>query len=97
MNKAELVADIAAKNDLSKVAAAAVLDGLIETITAVLVDGDKLTVPGFGTFSTGTRAARVGRNPQTGAEIKIAASNVVKFSAGSTLKEAVNKPKKKKK
>ncbi len=92
MNKTELIADIAEKNSLSKATAGKVLDNLLETIQDTLTrEEGKLSLPGFGTFSTGKRAARTGRNPQTGETIKIAAAVTVKFSAGAGLKEAVQK------
>ena len=90
MNKTELIDALAAKCDLSKVAAARAVDGLTEIITETLVAGDTVSLIGFGNFSVGERAARVGRNPKTGAELQIAASKTPKFSAGAKLKAAVN-------
>lgn len=90
MNKTELIDAIAAKSDLSKAAAARALDSLTEIISDALSNGDSVSLIGFGTFSVGERAARVGRNPKTGEELKIAASKAPKFSAGSKLKAAVN-------
>lgn len=90
MNKTELIDAIAAKCDLSKAAAGRAVDGLTEIIAETLGNGDTVSLIGFGTFSVGQRAARVGRNPKTGAELKIAASKTPKFSAGSKLKAAVN-------
>lgn len=90
MNKAELVEALAAKADLSKAAAARVLDSVVELITETLEKGDSVSLIGFGTFSVGERAARTGRNPQTGAEIKIPAAKTAKFSAGAKLKSAIN-------
>jgi len=86
MTKAEFVASIATKTGLSKQAAAEAVDAVIGTIVETLKAGDKVTFPGFGSFSVSERAARTGRNPQTGAEIKIAASKSGKFSAGKDLK-----------
>ncbi|AUR52039.1 DNA-binding protein HU [Aquella oligotrophica] len=89
MNKAELIDAIAAKADISKVKAGEALDAFMDSITAALKADDKVTLVGFGTFSVAERAARTGRNPKTGEELKIAASKAPKFSAGATLKEAV--------
>ncbi|AUR52016.1 HU family DNA-binding protein [Aquella oligotrophica] len=89
MNKGELIDAIAAQADISKVKAGEALDAFMESITATLKAGDKVTLVGFGTFSVAERAARTGRNPKTGEELKIAASKAPKFSAGATLKEAV--------
>lgn len=90
MNKSELVDAVAASADISKVAAAAALDAVIKSITKALKTGDSVTLVGFGTFSVKKRAARVGRNPQTGKEIKIAASKLPGFKAGKALKDTVN-------
>ena len=87
MNKTELV-DAA---DLSKKDAAAAVDAFVETVSETLKKNDKVQLVGFGTFQTSKRAARTGRNPQTGAEIKIKASTVPQFKAGKALKDAVNK------
>ena len=89
MNKSELVAAIAAKANLSKKDAEAALNALTDAVADVLKKGDKITLVGFGTFETRARAAREGRNPQTGATIKIAASKVPAFKAGKALKDAV--------
>lgn len=89
MNKTELVDAIAAKADISKNAAGKALNAFIETVTKALKKNDTVTLVGFGTFSVGKRAARKGRNPQTGAEIKIKAAKVPKFKAGKGLKDAV--------
>ncbi len=86
MTKAEFVSSIATKTGLTKAAAAEAVDAFIGTVAEVLKAGDKITLPGFGTFSVSARAARTGRNPQTGAEIKIPASKSGKFSAGKDLK-----------
>lgn len=90
MNKTELVEALAAKNGTSRAAAAEALDNLLEIVTETLADGDPIVLVGFGSFSVSERAARTGRNPQTGKAIKIAASKAVKFSAGAKLKAAVN-------
>lgn len=91
MNKAEFVSAVAEKTDLSKAAAAGAVDAVIEVITKALKKGDTVTLVGFGTFSVRKRAARQGRNPQTGATIKIKASKNPGFKAGKALKDAVNK------
>lgn len=91
MNKAELVDAIAKEAKLSKVDSAAALDAIISTVKKTLKKGDKIALVGFGTFSVGKRAARKGRNPQTGKEIKIAAKKVAKFKAGADLAKVVNK------
>lgn len=90
MNKSELVAKIAEGADLSKASAGRALDSLIGSITAELADGGDVALVGFGTYKVNDRAARTGRNPQTGAEIQIAAAKVPAFKAGKALKDAVN-------
>jgi DNA-binding protein HU-beta len=90
MNKQELVDAVAAKTGDSKVATGETLDALIGAITATVTKGDTVQLIGFGSFSTGARAARVGRNPATGAEIQIPAARTVKFTAGKAFKDAVN-------
>ena len=90
MNRAELVEILASKNDLTKAAAAAVLESFIETVQTAVKKGDAVQLVGFGTFKSAKRAARTGRNPQTGEEIKIKAANTPKFKAGAALKEKVN-------
>jgi nucleoid DNA-binding protein len=90
MNKAELIDALASNCDLSKAAAGRAIDGLTEIITEALTKGDTVSLIGFGAFSVGARAARTGRNPKTGAALKIAASKTPKFSAGAKLKAAVN-------
>lgn len=90
MNKSELIDAIAESADLPKAAAGRALDATIEAVTAALKQGDQVSLVGFGTFSVKHRAARTGRNPQTGNEIEIAASNVPSFKAGKALKDAVN-------
>lgn len=89
MNKSDIVAKIAKDAGLTKSKAEAAFNSLIAGITASLKKGRKVTIVGFGTFSVAKKKARVGRNPQTGAPIKIAARKVPKFSSGSDLKKAV--------
>lgn len=89
INKADLIDAVATKTDLSKKEVTAVIETLVDKITEEMRKGNKVTITGFGIFKTSKRAARQGRNPQTGATIKIAASTVPKFSAGKALKEAV--------
>ena len=91
MNKTELVAAVAEKAALSKKDAEKAVGAVVDTITAALADGDKVQLVGFGTFEVRERAARTGKNPRTGAAIKIAASKVPAFKAGKALKEIVNK------
>ncbi len=91
MNKAELVEAIAKKTGGTKVSVEGTLDAFLDTVTGVLSKGESVALIGFGTFSMSRRAARKGRNPATGAEIKIPASKVAKFSSGAKLKKAVNK------
>lgn len=91
MTKAELVDKIAAKAGVTKAAAEKALNAFTSSVSDALKKGDKVTLVGFGTFSTVKRAARKGRNPQTGKEIKIKASTAPKFKAGKTLKDAVSK------
>jgi DNA-binding protein HU-beta len=89
MNKAELIEKIAGDADISKKQAASALDSFTESIAKTLKKGGKVTLVGFGTFSVSKRAARIGRNPQTGAAIKIKAKKVAKFKAGATLSEKI--------
>jgi len=89
MNKAELVEAIASSAKLSKADAKKALDGFIETTTKALKKGDRVALVGFGSFSVTKRAARKGRNPQTGKEISIKAKNVVRFKAGAELSTKV--------
>lgn len=89
MNKSELIEAIATGSDITKSEAGKVLDIFMKTTTDALKNGDQVVLPGFGTFSTGLRSARTGRNPQTGEAIEIKASRVAKFKAGKSLKEAV--------
>jgi len=90
VNKAELVDAIAESADLSKASAARALDAMIDALTGAMKKGDSVSLVGFGTFSVKERAARTGRNPRTGEEIKIAAAKVPGFKPGKTLKDAVN-------
>lgn len=91
MNKAELIEKIAKKSGLSKAEAGRALDATTASIRETLAKGGDIVLIGFGTFSVSNRAARTGRNPQTGATIKIKASKVVKFKAGKGLKDSVKK------
>ena len=90
MNKQDLVNAVSEKADLSKASAANALNAITDTITAALAAGDSVAFVGFGTFSVKDRAARSGRNPQTGATIQIAAAKVPGFKAGKALKDACN-------
>jgi DNA-binding protein HU-beta len=90
MNKTELAEVIASENDLSKAAAGRVIDVLLEAIIGAVSKDDPVTLVGFGTFKQSKRAARTGRNPQTGAEIKIKAAKVPRFTAGTGFKQTVN-------
>ena len=97
MNKKELVSAIAEKTGLTKVAAEGALNAITGTVAEQLAKGEKVQLIGFGTFEVSKRAARTGKNPQTGKAIKIAACNAPKFKAGKALKEAVNTKKASKK
>ena len=90
MNKAELIDAIAASAGLSKADAGKALDAILAAVTGALKGGDSVSLVGFGTFQVKERAARTGRNPQTGATIQIAAAKVPGFKAGKALKDAVN-------
>ncbi len=90
MNKNELVAAVAEHASLGKNEAAAAVDAVFATITSELKNGGDVRLVGFGNFSVSKREATTGRNPQTGAEVKIPARNVPKFSAGKGLKDSVN-------
>ena len=90
MTKAELVNAIAREADLTKAQAGKALDATVNAISEALKQGDKITSVGFGTFSVGERAARVGKNPQTGERLEIKASKVPKFKAGKLPKDSVN-------
>lgn len=89
MNKADIIDKISTEAEITKVQAEVALSSILDAITGALQDGEKVTLVGFGSFSVTERAERIGRNPQTGAELKIAASSSVKFAAGKELKEAV--------
>lgn len=91
MNKAELVSSVAEKTNLTKKDAEKALSAMLESIEEALSAGDKVQLVGFGTFETRERAARKGRNPQTGEEIDIAATKVPVFKAGKQLRESVGK------
>ena len=90
MNKTELVAAISEKTELTKKDSEKALKALIDVVAEELKKGEKVQLVGFGTFEVSERAARTGKNPQTGAEIKIAACNAPKFKAGKALKDSVN-------
>ncbi|WP_066750986.1 nucleoid-associated protein HU-beta [Proteus myxofaciens] len=90
VNKTQLIDKIAANADISKAAAGRVVDALVSSITESLQKGDDVALVGFGTFTVRDRAARTGRNPQTGKEIQIEAAKVPAFRAGKGLKDAVN-------
>lgn len=89
MNKSELINVIADATGITKTVASKVLETFTQAITDTLKNGDQVVIPGFGSFVTGNRSERTGRNPQTGQIIKIKASRVAKFRAGKLLKEAV--------
>jgi DNA-binding protein HU-beta len=91
MNKAELIDAMAAEAKMTKADAKKALDAFIQSTTKALKKGDRVALVGFGSFGIAKRAARKGRNPQTGKEIKIAAKKVVKFKAGSELSSKVAK------
>ncbi len=91
MNKEELVQTVAKKTEVSQKLTDEILGSIIETITKTVAKGKKVTLVGFGTFEPRKRAARTGRNPQTGKELKIAAKTVPAFSAGKKFKELVGK------
>jgi DNA-binding protein HU-beta len=90
MNKADLIDAVAQDTDMSKSSATRAVDSVIDTITGSLKSGDQVTLVGFGTFMVRDRAARSGRNPQTGETIQIKASKAPAFKAGKALKDAVN-------
>ncbi|MCL5045978.1 MAG: HU family DNA-binding protein [Actinobacteria bacterium] len=91
MNKAELVSSVAEKSGLSKKDSEKAVDAVVESIQEALGKGDKVSLVGFGTFEVRARAARKGRNPQTGEEIEIAATKVPTFKAGKGLKDTIEK------
>ena len=90
MNKSDLIDHIAQQADISKAAATRALESALGAIQEALQKGDSVSLVGFGTFEGGHREARLGRNPRTGAEIKIAAAKVPKFRPGKALKDALN-------
>ena len=91
MNKSELVDSISDGARLSKADAERALNAMLDAVQGTVASGDKVTLPGFGSFSTSQRSARIGRNPRTGEPVQIAASKGVKFSPGAAFKSAVNK------
>lgn len=91
MNKKELIDAVASSTGASKAATGEAIDAVVEAITKAVVKGDNVQLVGFGSFSQGARAARTGRNPATGEEISIAAAKTVKFTAGKSFKDAVNR------
>jgi DNA-binding protein HU-beta len=91
MNKTELVDAIAKDCELSKVAAQRALESVLDHVVKTVTNGDSVQLVGFGTFASGNRAERIGRNPRTGEDITIAAAKTVKFSAGKAFKDALNK------
>jgi DNA-binding protein HU-beta len=91
MTKAELIDAVAEKADISKADAERTVDAFFEVVVSQAKNGDKVAWPGFGSFSTTRRAARIGRNPQTGAPVNVPASTALKFSASSVLKAQLNK------
>lgn len=90
MNKQELIDNIAESADVTKASAGRALDSMLDSITGALKKGDSVVLVGFGTFSVRDRKARLGRNPQTGAEIQIKAAKVPAFKAGKALKDSLN-------
>jgi len=90
VNKSELIDAMADSADLSKAESGRALDSFLSSVQGALASGEQVSLVGFGTFSVKNRAARAGRNPQTGAPIQIAASNVPSFKAGKALKDSVN-------
>ena len=90
MNKQEMVDAIALAVGTSKAAAGETIDAIVAVVTKAVADGDGVQLVGFGTFSTGQRAARTGRNPKTGETLQIAAAKTVKFTAGKAFKDSVN-------
>lgn len=90
MNKQELIDAVASESGMSKIAAEEAVNAVFETVSKTVAAGDAVQLIGFGSFGTGERAARTGRNPQTGETIEIAAAKTVKFTAGKAFKDAVN-------
>ncbi|HAG52164.1 MAG TPA: DNA-binding protein HU [Alphaproteobacteria bacterium] len=91
MNKTELVAVVAQKAGLTKADSAKAVDAILEAVSETLASNEEVRIAGFGTFSVAHRKATTGRNPRTGEELQIAASNLPKFKPGKTLKDSVNK------
>jgi DNA-binding protein HU-beta len=91
MNKQELIDAVASEVGVAKSTAAETIDAFLATVTNAVVKGDAVQLIGFGSFNTGARAARTGRNPKTGEALQIAASTTVKFTAGKAFKDALNK------
>jgi len=91
MNKSDLITKIAGSSRITKAQASKAVESFIGSVTSALKKGDRVTLVGFGTFAASQRKARIGRNPQTGVAIKIAARKVAKFTPGIELKKAVNK------
>ncbi|MEM9487640.1 MAG: HU family DNA-binding protein [Myxococcota bacterium] len=89
-SKSDFLTDVAARAGVSKAEAETIVTAFLETIVAKAKEGAKVSWPGFGSFAMAERAARVGRNPQTGAEIQIPASKAMKFTAAKALKDALN-------
>jgi DNA-binding protein HU-beta len=89
MNKSELIDAIALSADISKASAGRALDAAMQAVQTALKQGDSVTLVGFGSFYLGERAARIGRNPRTGVEIKIESAKIPRFRAGKSLKDAV--------
>lgn len=92
MKRQELIDAVVASTGDTKAATGAAIDAILATVTRAVTAGDTVQLVGFGSFSTGQRAARTGRNPSTGAEIQIAAARTVKFTAGKAFKDDVNAP-----
>ena len=90
MNKTELIAAIAAKSELTKADSGRALAAVLDTLSETMAKGESVTLIGFGTFKTSQRAAREGKNPQTGEKLQIAAATVPRFTAGASLKAKVN-------
>jgi len=90
VNKADMIEHIAQSAEISKLAAERAVDALVAAVKSSLKKGQMVTLVGFGSFYVGQRAARTGRNPRTGAPLKIAAAQVPKFRAGKALKDAIN-------
>lgn len=90
MNKSELIEHIATQSDISKAAATRALESIISAVKSTLKKGNSVSLVGFGTFAVTKRAARLGRNPRTGASLKIKAAKVPKFRPGKALKDALN-------